>query len=175
MHWASSIYAYPLYVKIENPRAHSLFVGSESEKTTVEIPTKGSHEFKICGVSDWRVRYYSGVKGYLTCNLDKELKVFVETLCQQSIGDNWDKLKTVKYCTLRLDEIQNGFGPAIYTLSVAEVRDLGIPYDSDACKLTANELAMKVNPQSPACPLISQNALAAATCLLAGIKPAGAK
>lgn len=162
--------AYPIWVKIINPRAHSLYVENEREGIKIAIPSRGEKELKITSRdNDWRVRYRTGVLGAANMyHLDEELNSFIEGRCKDCIADSW-KVRTVKYCTLRLDEIP-GIAQSSYTLTVVEIRDLGIQYGSEDCALTVHELAMKVVPIASTIKLIGAEELAQKTCLYYGRK-----
>jgi hypothetical protein len=167
---AFSAQAYPIWIKIVNPRDNVLYIESESEKITIAIPPGSTREFKIAGSNDWRVRYASGIYGLKDWNLDKDLNFFIDQSCKNCMGDNWGK-KTVKYCTLRLEELPGSFGaPATYTLTVTEIRDLAIGYDAPECALSANEVALKVVPMSKNQVLIIAATLAQAMVLFNGQK-----
>jgi len=138
--------SYPLYIRIDNPRAHPLFIHSPLETMTIEIAAEGSREFLVCCQSDFRVQYASGASGIFAYNLDETLNTFIDG-CKKSMGDNWEK-KTIKYCAFRLEEKKAHLASTTYTLTVTEVKDLGIPFDSEQCKFSLNEKALKVTPFS---------------------------
>ena len=165
---ASVSQAYPIWVKIENPRAHTLYIENDREGIRFEIRSGTSKEFKIAGSqNDWRVRYRSGVLGAANQYvLDKELNHFIEGSCKDCMGDNWKK-STVKYCLLRLEEIP-GIAYSEYTLTVVEIRDLNIEYASEGCALNANEVLLKVVPIAKNFNLMGAEQLAQAMCLYRG-------
>ena len=150
--------AYPLYVKVYNPRKHSLFIQSDSRHISIEIPPKESREVVICGPSDWHVRYSTGLVGNVKWTVDTKLDQYIDNECKPSMGDRWNE-GTVKYCTLRFDD--TAFSESGYTLTVTEIRELETK--SNECNLSNNEKALTVFPS--VIPLVAAHVLLAAKVL----------
>lgn len=149
--------AYPLFIKVTNPRNHAVFIHSDSRHTTHEIPPGEAREFVICGASDWHVRYSTGLLGNVKWTLNKKLDHFIENDCKSFMGDRWNE-NTVKYCTFRLDE---AIGADPYALVVVEIRELATT--AEQCNLSNNERATLVFPS--VIPLVAAQALLAAKVL----------
>jgi len=140
-------------------------VESDSEKIRIEIPYGSSRTFKIWRGEDWHVRYSSGLYRMMPqWNFDEDLNQFIEKTCKTCMGDNWAK-KTIKYCTLRLDETTHSFATVTYELTVVEIQDLTIACDAPECALSANEKALQLVPVSKRAELVTAEQLAKAVLL----------
>jgi hypothetical protein len=148
-------FSYPIYIRIENPRAHPLVVVDQKEQIKITIPEQTNKEFMLWCENDYRVIYKSGMSGKVAKpNLDDKLSTFIN-LCKDAMGANWDK-RTVKYCILQLAEKEASVMGKTYTLKVVGIRDLNIPFiGENKCSFSDNEKALKLVPVHPGFPLLT--------------------
>lgn len=163
--WSGLVQAFPIYLKIVNPRDHSVYVESDRENIQIEIKAHSSRFFVITGKSGWRVKYSTGYSyyggSYLTPSLDVELISFVEQQ-GQICGAGWSSTE-YKYCILQV----NYDKPKGYVLQMTEIRDLKI--DKPLYELTLNEQKLELVPLSIQYPLIGDELLSKAVVLFSNV------
>lgn len=115
--------AYPVILKINNPRNNILILSSESQKEEIHVPPRGTFEIAVFKDSDWRVKYATGLLGHVnTWNMNDALNLIID-ICRRTIF-KWGQ--TVKIFSLQVDELESGITWSSYALKTTHIFDTKI-------------------------------------------------